>query len=236
MSLKILQDKIQISNAREELIIRGCSCIDSSFQKLKRRIGLSRSTPVGDVIKSWDVLSTLEFIEQNVANDEPILDIGCYASEVPVALYKMGYTNITGADLNPGLQKMPYSDSINYVETNFMKTKFEDTYFNAITSISVIEHGFDGEALLKEVSRILKTGYFIASFDYWPEKIDTTGVTFFDMDWTIFSRQDIVEFVEMAAQYGLIPNGEMMYDAQDKPIDCADKQYTFGWLVFKKSA
>jgi ubiquinone/menaquinone biosynthesis C-methylase UbiE len=119
---------------------------------------------------------------------------------------------------------MPYQGKIKYEIINFLKTKFADNSFKAITSISVIEHGFDATALLSEVSRLLQPGgYFISSFDYWPEKIDTKGITFFGMDWTIFSEQEIINFVDQAKDFGLSPVSEM---------SC--KRYTFGWLVLKK--
>jgi SAM-dependent methyltransferase len=117
-----------------------------------------------------------------------------------------------------------------------MQTPFADATFKAITSISVIEHGFDAQALLKEMSRLLQPGgYFIASFDYWPEKIDTTGIEFFGMDWLIFSRQEVADFIGQAAEYGLVPDGELHYAGQETPIECAGKKYTFGWLALKKT-
>ncbi|WP_124950153.1 class I SAM-dependent methyltransferase [Sulfuriferula thiophila] len=236
MTMEVLQDKLQISKARQELVNKGASLIESPLRSLLRKLGLVRGVAMGDMVKSWDVLATVDFLEKNVQKNDPILDIGCYASEVIVALHKLGFSNLTGADLNPNLRKMPYQNDIHYEITDFMHTKFEDASFQAITSISVIEHGFDGQSLLKEMSRLLKPGgYFIASFDYWPEKIDTTGTKFFGMDWKIFSKNEVVDFVNAAAAYGFSPNGEMKYDGKDKPIDCADKQYTFGWLVLKKS-
>ena len=187
MSLKVLQNKLQIENSRQRLIEKGASCMESSFRSFMRRFGLAGGVALGDQVKSWDVLETLNFIEQYVQKEEPILDIGCYASEIIVALLKSGYTNLTGADLNSGLNQMPGQGVIHYEITDFMHTPFDDASFKVITSISVIEHGFDGQSLLKEMSRLLqKGGYFIASFDYWPEKIDTTGIKFFDMDWLIF--------------------------------------------------
>lgn len=240
MTMVVLQDKVQINTARQELDKKGASHVDrpdSLLKALLRRLGLVSGVIMGDMIKSWDVLATVEFIEGNVKKSEPILDIGCYASEILASLHKVGYSNLTGADLNPHLNKMPYQDSIRYEVTNFMHTKFADSSFKAITSISVIEHDFNGQALLKEMSRLLQPGgYFIASFDYWPEKIDTTGTQFFGMDWKIFSKEEVANFVNEAAAYGLCPVGEMNYGGKDKPVDCAGKQYTFGWLVLKKAS
>lgn len=235
MTIEVLQDKLQISKARQELARKGVSLIDSHMQSLMRKVGLVRGVIVGDWMKSWDVLSTVNFLESHVKKDEPILDIGCYASEVIVVLHKLGYSDLSGIDLDPNLHKMPYQNVIRYEISDFMHTKFADASFQAITSISVIEHGFDGPSLLKEMSRLLKpSGYFIASFDYWPEKIDTTGAEFFGMEWKIFSKYEIADFVTVAATYGLSPVGKIMYDVKDRPVDWGGKQYTFAWMVLEK--
>ena len=236
MAMKVLQDKVQIRQSRQELIRMGASLVESPVRSLLRRLRLMRGMGIGHIVKSWDVLSTVEFLESHVQRNEPILDIGCYASELIVALHKLGYSNLTGVDLNPNLRRMPYQDSIRYEISDFMHTKFEDAAFRAITSISVIEHGFDGQSLLKEMSRLLKpSGYFIASFDYWPEKIDTTDIKYFGMDWKILSKEEVVDFITEAAGYGLFPVGELRYDSKDKPIACGGKQYTFAWLVLTRS-
>lgn len=236
MSLNILRSRSQIEAARQELVRRRISAIEAPWRSILRRAGIGRGVAVGDMVKSWDVLATAHFLEEHVGKSEPILDIGCYASEVLVALHKLGYSRLTGVDLNPHLQQMPYPESIRYEVADFMHTNFDNASFRAITSISVIEHGFQGQALFKEMSRLLKPGgCFIASFDYWPEKIDTTGVKFFDMDWLIFSKEDVATFVEQAASYGLRPVGEMRYDAKDKAINCGGKQYTFAWMALQKT-
>ena len=237
MCMEVLQDRLQISKARQELVNRGVSLVDSPLRSLMRKLGLVYGVAMGDEVKSWDVLSTVNFLESHLQKDEPILDIGCYASEVIVALHRLGYSKLSGADLNPDLRKMPFQDSIRYEITDFMHTNFEDASFRAITSISVIEHGFDAQSLLKEMSRLLKPGgYFISSFDYWPEKLDTSGTKFFGMDWKIFSKDEVASFVNEAAGYGLFPVAEMRYLGKDKVINCGGKQYTFGWLVLTKSA
>lgn len=239
MAMEVLQDKMQINMAREELDKKGASYVDRPDSRLKarlRRFGLLRGVVMGDLIKSWDVNATVKFVESNVKKNEPILDIGCYSSEILASLHKLGYSNITGADLNPNLGRMPYQESIRYEVTDFMHTKFSDSSFKVITSISVIEHGFDGKSLLKEMSRLLQPGgYFIASFDYWPEKIDTAGVKIFGMDWKIFSKEEVADFIAEAAAYGLQPAGEIKDAGNERAIDCGGRQYTFAWLALKKT-
>ena len=233
--LKILQNKNQIAQARKELIALGASTVESWLFSTLRKIGLVQIPIVGDILKSWDVLETLEFIRSHVKPTEPILDIGCYASEIIIALCKLGYTNLIGVDLNSGILQMPYRNIIRYEKADFKRTAFQSASFKAITSISVIEHDFDGESLLKEVSRLLlPDGYFVASFDYWPERIDTTNIKIFNMDWKIFSENDVIEFVRLANVYGLCPVGMLSYKTQECPIECEGKRYTFAWLVLRK--
>jgi SAM-dependent methyltransferase len=202
---------------------------------LGKKLHLLPGISVGDLVKSWDVLQTTKFLNENIKKTDPVLDIGCYASEITSILFKLGYSNLCGADLNPQLHKMPYQDSIKYQVTDFMHTPFADGSFTAVTSISVIEHGFNPHPLLAEVTRLLRPqGYFIASFDYWPDKIDTADIKFFNMDWKIFSKEEVAEFIQMAATYGLTPVGELTFEAQERPIECGGRAYTFGWLVLTK--
>lgn len=237
MAMVVLKTKGQIDEARQELAQMGASMLEPPWRALLRKARLVRGVKLGDMVKSWDVLATLRFLDRHVDKNAPVLDIGCFASEVLVALHRLGYKNLTGADMNPDLKKMPHQEAIQYEVTDFMRTPFPDASFQAVTSISVIEHGFDGDALLKEMSRLLRPGgYFIASFDYWPEKIDTSNTKFFGMDWKIFSKEEVAAFVSEAAAYGLAPVGEMSYAAQDRTIDCAERQYTFGWMVLAKSS
>jgi SAM-dependent methyltransferase len=235
--LEVLQDESQIASARARLVQKNASVLDSKFRAMLKRFGLVRGVSMGDFVKSWDVLNTLEFLEAHVDKTAPVADIGCYASEVLVALLHLGYTDLTGIDLNPKLSEMPYQGRIRYEISDFKKTRLPDASLQAITSISVIEHGFEAEPLLKEVSRLLRPGgYFIASFDYWPEKIDTGSTKFFGMDWIIFSKGDVDALVDVAATHGLKPVGAMKYAGKDKPVHCAGKDYTFGLLVLQKAA
>lgn len=237
MTMRVLGTKAEIGAARRELERRGLSHVASPLARLYRRFHDDGRIVVGDVVKSWDVLATIEFLEARLAHDRPILDIGAYASEVLLSLASAGFTNLTGADLNPDLPRMPKADTIRWTTTDFMSTPFPAESFSAITSISVIEHGFHADRLLAEVSRLLAPGgCFVASFDYWPEKIDTTGVRFFDMDWRIFSAGEVKELVDAAARFDLRPVGELSMAARERPIRCARRDYTFAWLVLERVA
>jgi ubiquinone/menaquinone biosynthesis C-methylase UbiE len=131
---------------------------------------------------------------------------------------------------------MPYSNAIRYVVSDFNNAPFSDRSFEVITAISVIEHGFQGDKLLKEISRLLnKGGYFIMSFDYWPDKIDTKGIKIFGMDWKIFSRSEVKEFINDAILHGLYPLGTIDLGAKDTIFNFKGKKYTFAWGVLKKT-
>jgi SAM-dependent methyltransferase len=132
---------------------------------------------------------------------------------------------------------MPYARSVRYEVADFMHTRFANESFDVITAISVIEHGYNAQALLRELSRLLHVGgYFVASFDYWPEKIKSDGIMIFGMDWRIFSEQEVRSFVQEAREYGLILPGEIDLDSAERAITCAGRDYTFAWLVLRKDA
>lgn len=239
MSIRVLQSKSEISQARRELRRRGLSCTSLWQSQLLRRIahklGWTNQVNVGDGIKSWDILNTAEFIQQNVPRDSAILDLGAYASEILGVLDHLQYASLIGIDLDPGIYRMPYAKAIRYLVSDLKATPFKSDSFDAITAISVIEHGFQPRMLLEEIARLLRPGgYFIASFDYWPQKIDTTGIEIFGMDWTIFSKEDVADLLEQAQEYALKPVGPSSFQANIPTMFWGGMRYTFAWLALQK--
>ena len=214
----------------------GISCVTPWIRRWLNTIGLFDGVVVGDPIKSWDVLKTAAFIRDHLAPEIPVMDVGAFASEILPVLHRMEYSNLAGVDLNPRIKKMPFAGHVRYEVADFMATPFPDASFGAITAISVIEHGFQSVRLLREISRLLQPGgYFIASFDYWPEKVETTGMDIFGMKWRIFSKAEVLAFIEEAREFGLSPCGEVDLDAGDKVIHWGGKEYTFAWLALRKT-
>jgi SAM-dependent methyltransferase len=235
MSLQVLAKSVDNTRARDEIRRRGLDFVTPWFVKVLHKTRIVRGVNVGLLEKSWDVLRTLQFIEQHVGKTTPILDLGAYASEVLCSLHKMGFSDLTGIDLNPTLTRMPHKENIKYVTGDFAHTAFPTETFGAITAISVLEHGFCGPKVFREASRILKTGgYLIGSTDYWPEKIDTSGVMIYGLDWTIFSKDEIVNLIEEAGKHGLVPVGELNFKASEPTVSWLKRDYTFAWFAFQK--
>lgn len=233
--LEVLHSRQQLHEARRALRAGRRSALTPAALSVLRRWHLAPGLCVGDYQKSWDVARTLQLIEERLPKHAPILDLGAYCSEVPVSLALMGYSNVHGIDLNSEVHKMPCAGRVRYSVGNFNSTSFADASFDAITAISVIEHGYEPQRLYAEVSRMLRPGgLFIASFDYWPQKIDTRGTKFFDLSWLIFSEPDFHSMVEVAARHGLHPLGEIRTTATHRTVHCAGFDYTFAWSVLQR--
>ncbi len=234
--ISVLKFKSEIKSAREEMRRSGISSLTPRFRQFLNTVGVCGGVVVGDSTKSWDVLLTAHFLRDHLPTEIPVLDVGAYASEIPSVLHRMKYSNLAAVDLDPRIKEMPFAEDIQYEVADFMASPFPDASFGAITAISVIEHGFQSERLLREISRLLRPGgYFIASFDYWPEKVDTTGMDIFGMDWRIFSKTEVLDFIEEARAYGLSPCGVIDLDAGEQVIHWGGKDYTFAWLALRKT-
>jgi len=236
----LLNGRGDVLEAMTELRGRGWVNFGTALQRSRpasvlRRV-LGRENMLPDPIKSWDVLRALEALRETTAPDLPVLDMGCVACPILPCLHDLGYGDLHGVDLDPRVGNMPLSDRIDYRTADMTRTPWPDGTFAAITAISVIEHGFDQDALLCEVSRLLRPGgVFIFSTDYWPQKLSTDGVRMFGLDWRIFSSQEIEEMLDAARARELCPledpsavlRAPRSDPAGSRPISCRGRSYTF---------
>src|SRR5271155_3433723 len=152
MSVEVLARSVDNTRARAELRRRGLDFVTPWFARVLHKTRLVRGIDVGDTRKSWDVLGTLKFVEDRISKTAPILDLGAYGSEVLCGLHQLGFSDLAGIDLNPALMRMPHKQSVRYVTGDFMHTSFPTATFGAITAISVLEHGFRGAEIFREVA------------------------------------------------------------------------------------
>jgi SAM-dependent methyltransferase len=241
MTITTLQRKSDIVAARRALRQLQLSGLSPwpilLLRRLGHKLGLVESISIGDFLKSWDVWQTVQFLQTHVSSATSILDIGAFGSEITSALWRAGYTSLLGLDLDRRLGRMPQRRHIHFVVADFMRAPLASGSCGVVTAISVIEHGFHGETLLAEVARLLRRGgYFIASFDYWPQKLDTAGIRLFGMDWRIFSQAEVLDLIATAAQAGLYPVGPLQLVVETPTIHWGARAYTFAWCALQKRA
>jgi SAM-dependent methyltransferase len=233
-TLSTMQENIEIRNKMENLGISFMSKPRNIFSKIISKY-FTNDISIGELNKSWDVYEASKIIEKHLEFDDPVLDMGAYGSEVLLTLNALGFRNLSGIDLNPAVTDMPLNNLIKYKVGDFYSTGYPDSSFSAITSISAIEHGCNVKNLLNEVKRLLKPGgVFIASTDYWPEKIKTSNIKMFGLDWVIFSRKELKDLIKYTTSIQMPPLGVCDFEAKHKPIECAGQKYTFALFVLIK--
>ena len=83
----------------------------------------------------------------------------------------------------------------------------------------------------------MPSGSFLASFDYWPEKVQTDDMPLYGMEWRIFSREEIDSLIAEARRHGFEVVGDIDYGETWRPaIHNAGRRYTFAWIALRKEA
>jgi SAM-dependent methyltransferase len=183
--------------------------------------------PHPDPYKNWDHLAALDVILTHTDSSARVLDAGADLNSVILpwlALY--GYTSLVG--INPIFGETIVRGPIQYLNGDITQTTFEDSSFDVITCMSVIEHGVDIPAYFREASRLLKPGgYLITSTDYYPQTIPTHGQVAFGAPVHIFNRQEIEQMLSIAAHSGFVQTGQVNLTCQERPITWLGLRYTF---------
>jgi SAM-dependent methyltransferase len=209
-----------------------------------------RKIPLHDTMqKNWDHYELISLLKE-FPKSVRILDMGSGHGFTLKLLHTLGFENISGIDyeLPPrrilerlkgffGKTFSPYSVT---QAGDLCNTKIASDSCDFITCISVIEHGVDIEAFVKEASRLLKPGGQIwITFDYWEPACDNTTdeVKIFGLPWNIFDRKKVEQMIVCAKKYGLELKdaSATIPPCQDKTLDYYGKQYTFMGIAFKKN-
>lgn len=187
--------------------------------------------PHPDDPKNWDSLLALQTILSETDPSATILDAGgARYSPLVEWLFLYGYDDLFvynidfPADFNRG--------PVEYIAGDFTDTAFPSGTFDAITSLSVIEHGLDVRTCLEEFYRLLKSGgTLIISTDYWPEKISTDGKrTEYGesvQNWTIYDKAEIQSLLDVAEEIGFETPADTEYSARERTTTWKGEEFTF---------
>lgn len=187
--------------------------------------------------KNWDALGAISFVVENVAPTGAVLDAGCarYSTLLP-SLRLYGFSDLFGNNLE--WQRESHHGPVRLLPGDMTATPFPDARFDAITCLSVIEHGVPVKGFLVEAARLLRPGgVLFISTDYDQDPPDTTGKTAYGQPVHIFSPDEIRAIVTKAADAGLQLIGELRLDHPERPVSWprVGIYYTFIALSFRKA-
>lgn len=235
----VLKRADEIADARERLAADGL--LPSRWTGGPRRwlghlMRTGRLPPPPDPRKCWDLDLAVRAIRDRGSVADVVLDLGAFNSAILPALFRLGYRNLIGVDLNPHVVRGPHRSVIRYLVGDFYELPVPDATCDVVTAISTLEHGWRGPTFFREMARVLRPGgILLASTDYWPEKIDTSWLSFFGMSWTIFSADEIRHLIATAADAGLVGQGPADFAAEGRIIHWNDRRYTFSFLQLKRT-
>ena len=182
--------------------------------------------------KNWDHLAAVQAIAGSCPRSAVVLDAGAeFYSNVLPALFVYGYEHLYGMNLS--FTAPARRGPIRYLPGDITRTVFPDFFFDAITCMSVIEHGVPLRPYFQEMFRLLKPGgILITSTDYYSDPIVTKNQVAHGSPVKIFSRQEAEEMLSMAQKCGFELTSPIDLDCTKRPIrwDLYDLEYTF--LIF----
>lgn len=186
--------------------------------------------------KNWDHLAAVSTILARTTPSARILDAGAeFYSNVLPALFVYGYRDLHGINLS--FSSPARRGPILYLPGDLTRTPFADDSFDAITCLSVIEHGVPLENYFREMHRLLKPGgVLITSTDYYPTPIDTRGLVAHGSPIKIFSKPEVQAALSLAHDLGLDPTRGIDLECTEKPIrwEPYGLEYTFVIFTLQK--
>jgi SAM-dependent methyltransferase len=187
--------------------------------------------------KNWDSLVALHAILSRTDASSRVLDAGAVPNSVILPWLAMyGYHDLVGINLDV---KRPFAiGPIRYDHGDITRTEFADASFDAITCLSVIEHGVPVDSFLAEMARLLKPGgVLVTSTDYWHAPVDTAGLVAWGAPVKVFQADDIRALVECARSLGLTPTGELDLACEERVVHWKRMRldYTFVVLTFERA-
>ena len=224
-------------------VLQSTAMADAAVAEAKRlRLPAHRDRP-----KNWDALGAVGAV-LSLADDGSrsarVMDAGSarYSPVLPwLRLYGLGDAPASLLGINLEFGAPVTRDGVVFRHGDVTATGLPDGSLDAITCMSVIEHGVPVEAFLRESARVLRPGGVLCvSTDYDQAPPDTEGRTAYGSEVRIFSPEDIRGVVAAAEAVGLELVGDLSTsDAlahPERPVhwDRVGLDYTFILLTFRR--
>lgn len=182
--------------------------------------------------KNWDHLAAVHAIVQSLPKSAWVLDAGAeFYSNVLPALFTYGFRHLYGINLS--FADPARRGPIRYLPGDITHTEFSDGSFDAVTCMSVIEHGVPLHAYFREMFRLLKPGgILITSTDYYPEPVDTGNRIAHGAPIKIFCKREVEEMIRDAQACGFELTGEIDLDRKARAVRWDEYDLEFTFLIF----
>ena len=182
--------------------------------------------------KNWDHLAAVHAIANTCPASACVLDAGAeFYSNILPALFLCGFSQLYG--INLALPDPARRGPIRYLPGDMTRSGFPGSFFDAVTCMSVIEHGVPLHAYFREMFRVLKPGgILITSTDYYPDPIETRNQYAHGAPVKIFSRREAEEMLALAAECGFESTGPIDLDCSERPIRWELYNLDFTFLIF----
>ena len=208
------------------------SVVDAAVAQV-RALGLPAHS---DAPKNWDSLAALDTILRHTSRRAQVFDAGAELYSVLLPwLFLYGYRRLYGGNLvfRERIRRGP----IVYEQMDMTRTRFQPATFDAVASLSVIEHGVDLRAYFAEMARILKPGgLLVTSTDYFETGTDTRGQHAYGGPIHVFTADEIRAALAIAGDLGLTPTGSLDLRSLERPVHWPrfDLRYTFVIFTLQK--
>lgn len=200
-----------------------------------------------DRVKNWDALgavgAVLSLAGREGAFPERVMDAGSarYSPILPwLRLYGLGDRPAGLIGINLEFADPVRRDGVLFRHGDITATGLPDGHLDAITCMSVIEHGVPLQPFLAEAARVLRPGgVLVVSTDYDASPPDTTGRTAYGVPVHIFGPKEIRSLVGDGAAVGLDLVGELTDEGLAHPErPChwgrVGLDYTFILMTFRR--
>ncbi|WP_338598646.1 methyltransferase domain-containing protein [Sulfolobus tengchongensis] len=193
---------------------------------------------IPDPVKGWDIQNVLQLADKLDKNGY-ILNTGAFNDYSLLFLYEKGFKNLIGIDLNQNIIKQVGYTNVKYMVNNMYNTHYPSHIFDAIISISTVEHSHgveDVKRFLNEAKRLLRpNGILYMSTDYNETKINTMRYKIFNLPWNIFSKDEIREILDYMEKIGFEVDKNIPSQTS-KLVHWNRKDYTFLAIIARLRA